>query len=259
LERAKELLAEQGAKTPNLKTVATTDPQSRLMKTRVGFRAAYNAQAVVDDKNQIILAAEVTQQEADNAQLAPMLEQVRHNCGELPRQASADTGYWSLASLEYASSQGVDAYIPAAAKTPRQATALDGWTYDPDTDAFRSDAGEEMYFNRERERGGRNYRIYRKCVGGRKGRKGRKEVWIRTNGLLAEAMRAKLITPEGRAIYKRRQEIVEPVFGHLKACLGLQRLLLRGLQGARIEYLLACTAHNLGKIVRRQALTFAKA
>jgi transposase len=240
LERARKLLAQEGGK-----TVATTDPESRLMRTRVGCRAAYNAQAVVDEQNQIIVAADVTQQEADNAQLPSLLDQTKANCGQLPEQVSADTGYWSTAALEYASNRKVDAYIPAAARTPRQKAVLCGWTYDPTEDVFQSDAGERMYFNRERERDGRQYRVYRKCSGGRK------EVWVRSNGLLADAMRAKLASPQGRAIYQRRQQIVEPVFGHLKAVLGLRRLLLRGLNGARIEYMLACSAHNLGKIIRQ--------
>ena len=95
-----------------------------------------------------------------------------------------------------------------------------------------------------------NTESYRKCSGGRK------EVWVRQNNALGAAMRAKLSTPESRAVYSLRQQTVEPVFGHVKSVLGLRRLLLRGLSGARIEYLLACAAHNILKVIRyKQAQT----
>jgi len=241
LQRAKELLAQEGGK-----AVATTDPQSRLMKTQVGCRAAYNAQAAVDEANHIIIAADVTQDEVDNAQLVPILEQAKEQCRELPKQVSADAGYWSAASLDYLDHESLDGYIATSWTTGRLAASLDGWTYDSEQDVYRSASGEEMYFNREREQGGRQYRIYRKCSGGRK------EVWVRQNNALGAAMRAKLSTPEGRAVYSLRQQTVEPVFGHIKSVLGLRRLLLRGLSGARIEYLLACAAYNILKVIRYQ-------
>ena len=44
--------------------------------------------------------------------------------------------------------------------------------------------------------------------------------------------------------------LVEPVFGQLKEDRGFTTLSLRGLLLARAEYLLACLAHNLGKLLR---------
>ena len=37
-----------------------TDPEARMMKTNEGFQYAYNAQAVVDEESQVIIAAEVS-------------------------------------------------------------------------------------------------------------------------------------------------------------------------------------------------------
>src|SRR5205823_647154 len=50
--------------------------------------------------------------------------------------------------------------------------------------------------------------------------------------------------------YARRKAIVEPVFGQLKDARGFTTLTLRGLARAAGEYLLACLAHNLGKLLR---------
>ena len=64
------------------------------------------------------------------------------------------------------------------------------------------------------------------------------------------AMRFKLRQPDARRRYARRKAIVEPVFGQLKEARGFTTLSLRGLALASGEYLLACLAHNLGKLLR---------
>ena len=63
-------------------------------------------------------------------------------------------------------------------------------------------------------------------------------------------MRFKLRQPDARRRYARRKAIVEPVFGQLKDARGFTTLTLRGLARAAGEYLLACLAHNLGKLLR---------
>jgi transposase len=68
-----------------------------------------------------------------------------------------------------------------------------------------------------------------------------------------ERMRHKLSSPEGRALYKRRKAIVEPVFGQIKEARGLRRLLLRGLAAARAEFNLMALTHNLLKLFRASA------
>ncbi len=71
-----------------------------------------------------------------------------------------------------------------------------------------------------------------------------------------DAMRAKLQTDEGRAIYRRRKAVVEPVFGQQKEARGFRRFLLRGTDKVRGEWSLICAGHNLLKIFRaREAQT----
>jgi hypothetical protein len=48
----------------------------------------------------------------------------------------------------------------------------------------------------------------------------------------------------------RERKKVEMLFAHLKRNLGLRRLRLRGLTGAKGEFLLAATVQNLKKLVR---------
>jgi hypothetical protein len=63
-------------------------------------------------------------------------------------------------------------------------------------------------------------------------------------------MRRKLQTKAGRVIYAARKAIVEPVFGQIKQARGFRQFLLRGLEKARGEWALVCTAHNVLKLHR---------
>lgn len=54
----------------------------------------------------------------------------------------------------------------------------------------------------------------------------------------------------GRAHYRRRKAIVEPVFGQMKYAQGFRGFLLRGKRKVRGEWFLACLSHNLRKIHR---------
>src|SRR3989442_15882966 len=51
-----------------------------------------------------------------------------------------------------------------------------------------------------------------------------------------ERMRSKIRSEAGRALYKMRKAIVEPVFGQIKAARGLRRFSLRGLENVRAGF-----------------------
>lgn len=78
-----------------------TDSDSRIMKHAGGsFEQSYNAHTAVDAEHQIIVAAELTNNAADNDRLPAMLQAVKTTTGELPQQALADAGFRAEASLE---------------------------------------------------------------------------------------------------------------------------------------------------------------
>ncbi len=81
----------------------------------------------------------------------------------------------------------------------------------------------------------------------------------RTRGLPASGpvakMERRLARAPNKRRYRRRQALVEPVIAHLKHLRRLDRLLLRGLPGAQVEWTLACTAHNLTRLARTQTAT----
>ncbi len=65
-----------------------------------------------------------------------------------------------------------------------------------------------------------------------------------------EAMREKLRTEAGRAVYKMRKAIVEPVFGQIKEQRGFRRFSLRGKENVSREWKLVCAVGNLLKLFR---------
>jgi hypothetical protein len=71
-----------------------------------------------------------------------------------------------------------------------------------------------------------------------------------TDASRKEAMRHKLRTELGRAVYRMRKAIVEPVFGQIKEVRGFRRFSLRGKQNVSREWRLVCAVSNLLKLFR---------
>jgi hypothetical protein len=69
-------------------------------------------------------------------------------------------------------------------------------------------------------------------------------------GPLTQAMLRKLKRAGRRSRYRFRKQIVEPVFGQIKAARGFRQFLLRGIDKVSAEWAMICTAHNLLKLAR---------
>jgi transposase len=93
--------------------LSSSDPDSRFLRTREGWQLGYSAEIAVN-QDHLIVAQRVTQHASDNGSLLPMVDAVRAHCGELPRQVSADTGFFSLANLYGLRARGIAGYVPDA-------------------------------------------------------------------------------------------------------------------------------------------------
>jgi transposase len=97
-----------------------TDNQSAKMPTSHGVIQGYNAQAMVDDKHQIIVAAEAMSNGQDHDNLAPMLDVTKENLksigkGEVPLKGvilTADANYHNNKNLSICEAEEINAYIP---------------------------------------------------------------------------------------------------------------------------------------------------
>jgi transposase len=95
------------------------DNQSVKMPTSHGVVQGYNAQALVDSKHQVILAAEAFASQ-DHENLKPMLDGAKKNLQSIGKEPTyfegkpltADSNYHSLNSLTVCKNEKIDAYIP---------------------------------------------------------------------------------------------------------------------------------------------------
>jgi Transposase DDE domain len=83
-------------------------------------------------------------------------------------------------------------------------------------------------------------------VRSKESRPGRK----RGDAALGATDREGALDPEGQALYRRRQQLVEPVFAHTKYIRRADRFLRRGLAACQAESQLIAATHNLLKLWR---------
>ncbi len=89
-----------------------TDPDSRIMRSKPdGWIQGYNAQAVVDEAHQVIVATELTAETTDTGSLPGLVDQVETNTGRRPKRVLADAGYQSDKNLGHLKDKRIDAYI----------------------------------------------------------------------------------------------------------------------------------------------------
>jgi len=186
-----------------------TDPDSRIMKTRLGYKQAYNAQAVVCE-TQVIVAADLTQDANDCQQLHPMVRQAQENldAAQVDQRMgalAADAGYWSEANCAGSNPDGPELFV---------ATTKD-W---------------------KQRKAAREQPPPRGRIPGHLGPR--------------ERMERKLLTKRGRRIYKKRSQLVEPVFGQIKEVRGCGGFMRRGYSACRSEWRVICATHNLLKLWR---------
>jgi IS5 family transposase len=89
-----------------------TDPDSRIMLSKPdGFIYGYNAQAVVDEAHQVIVATAITTEATDTGALPDLVDQVEANTGGRPKRVLADAGYQSDTNLTHLEDKEIDAYV----------------------------------------------------------------------------------------------------------------------------------------------------
>ena len=188
-----------------------TDSDSRLMKLKSGgYAQAYNANVAVEASHQIIVGTSLSSDPTDYYQLKPTVESVKEVTGESPEKYVTDAGYCSNANVSYLEEQGISALICPSRNLPE---LLEPPPSNPP--AAEAPADSEMK--------------------------------VRQKMVLA------LSTEAGRATYSQRKCTVEPVFGQIKGSAGnpgMIGFLTRGIENCRVEWLLHCAVHNIGKLMR---------
>jgi transposase len=131
-----------------------SDPDSRNLKTTRGWVQGYNAQAVVTEQ-QIVLAAEISTESLDTANLQPMVETARAELqaagvSETPGVVLADAGYWKNEAIEALVAQGIQTLVaPDADRRKEPRPGRRGGPYDFVRRVLATDWGSELYLKRQ--------------------------------------------------------------------------------------------------------------
>jgi hypothetical protein len=186
------------------------------------FRAqpSFNAQIAVDSTSQVIVAAAVTQDAVDNGPLVPLLVSVGTNTGRLPAIATADNGYFSEVAITDERLAGIDLYV-ATGRERKAASPLA--SLDPAANATTQTDNLVP---------------------------APQQLSTAPPSSVVQQMRDKLATDTGKATYRLRKSVVEPVFGQIKEARGFRRFSFRGLAKVAAEWDLVALTHNLLKLFR---------
>jgi transposase len=134
--------------------INVTDPDSRNLKTTRGWVQGYNAQAVVGE-GQIVLAAEISTESLDTANLRPMVELAlgelaAAGVSETPGAVLADAGYWKNEAIEALCAQGIPTLVaPDADRRKEPRPGRRGGLYDFARRVLATEWGAELYLRRQ--------------------------------------------------------------------------------------------------------------
>ena len=207
-----------------------SDPDARVQRTHKGFVVGYNAQAIIDTKSGFVIGAHLTNECTDQNQLETTLHACLEMAGELPETLLADGGYSSSRNATALDECGVVGYIPVHHATK--------WTLDEEGELqcpCGSKEHRKEYSTQKKVRCIRH--ICKDC-----GSTFRVPVTTSIPAWLSMIKRAN--DPEAKEMQTCRRRI-ERLFSLTKHRYGLPRFTLRGLQGARIQWLLTLLMVNL--------------
>ena len=257
-EQVKQIEAElEKSERKNLNIV---DKDCTRVNNFQGSGAGYNAQVVVDDKNGLIVSSDAVSANNDLGQFSIQIAQASEVLGTPPRIAVGDSGYAFTEDLAKIDAQHIQVIVPTQRiASGREIGEYDkrNFRYDKDSDCYFCPKKQRLiYDSLNRKKWGKTYIIekaqycqicsaYGQCTRAKRGRK-----IVRLNHEeLRERLEREYLSSQNQIIYKRRQEKVELIFGHIKRNLGVNSFLLRGFAGVRAEMALFSLCFNLRRMI----------
>ncbi len=264
-----------------------TDNESCKMHSSHGTIQGYNAQALVDDKHQVIIHGEAFGDSQDHSLIKPMLDRAKENIKDIGKDEdyfegkilTADSNYHDPDNLKKCDEEKIDAYIPDKRFRSRDSRFRKGriqirgkvgrfnlkdFSYNKGKDEYHCPNGKVLKLRvKKAVVDGVIYKRYGsdsedcmgcelklKCMMNVKGKKRTLSVPIgHVPGNLSKAMADKIDSEKGKKIYSQRIAIVEPVFANITTHKRMDRFTLRGKIKVDIQWMLYCMIHNIGKIM----------
>jgi transposase len=247
------------------KVISPTDPCSAwTAKANKRVQFGYGLNYLIDNAHAIIVDVEATPARTydEVAATRTMIERTDGRLGLKPKRLAADTAYGTGRMLDWLVEREIEPHIPVWDKSRRaDATFSRGdFVFDARADLYTCPGGKTLKTT-GKVHDGRTV-LYRAakadcercplkptCCPNAPQRKVPRDI--------NEAARDHARSLAGTAPYEqstRERKKVEMLFAHLKRHLRFERLRLRGLSGARDEFLLAATVQNLRRLAKLAAM-----
>ena len=251
-------------------SLAPADPASRWTSAHRGpaFHA-YSTNYLIDLDHAVIMDVEASTavRQAELTACKRMISRVQDRFGVRPERLAADTAYGSAEMLAWrVHERGIHPHLPVFDKSARRDGTFerDAFTYDHEDDSYvcpggkrlrprnrhfataRGDVGQDgfiRYRAQQQDCGGCGLR--QRCTPNMPARKVTRSIHEGARDLARD-----IATTDAYVTSRRQRKKVEMLFAHLKRILKLDRLRLRGPNGAKDEFLLAATAQNLRKLAK---------
>ena len=229
------------------------EPEARRMKCAGRQPFAYNAQAVVDQSQSIVVATEVSREESDAGQLVGMVKQAQENTGARAVLSVADGGYGSGSQVALAAAEKLSVLVQPmdGGKQKDNGYSAHDFHYDESSASVSCPQKQQLDFRRQTLQKGQMVKQYRchvkNCPAAAlcKDKKGRRVIEIWPHTAAVQAMRQRLKQAQAQEQLSRRGRIIERHFGHLKQHDGFRRWTVRGLENVRTQWSLLNLTMNL--------------
>lgn len=244
--------------------INTTDSDSIKSKSDRGVKMYHNCQITVDEKNGLIVNADVIGKDNDANQLSVQTKQAQEILGKPPKTICADSGYHSLNDLEKLDSS-ITVIVPAQSQITKERTPKKTKSFPKEH--FRYDNKQDCYLCPENKRLQRtdltipdrpNAIVYKAlgkeckrckhfgaCTTSNIGRK----IIRQKNEALMQQLAKTYLSDVGQKIYKLRKQKVELPFAHFKQNMNMRQLLLRGVEKVNAELNLSAIGYNLTRMI----------
>lgn len=240
------------------------EKEARVMKNSGKRELSYNAQAVVDSKHQIIVGQDVINNENDTESLVPMIKEVVEMTGTEAKLTIADSGYATAEQIHEAERNKYNVLFTLTEKSnisPEGRKDLpyhaDNFRYDESKDVMICPENKELEFHEKGKTKNKKHvlRIYKcshysdcpvrmLCSKSKTGR----EVKLNPFHRSVENYKVWHNEPGNEEKLRKRQWLIEPVFGWIKHNDKFRRFTARGIQNAKAQWSMICSVKNLQKM-----------
>jgi transposase len=251
------------------KVISPSDPSSAwTAKANKRVQFGYGLNYLIDNEHAIIVDVEPTPARTfdEVRATATMIERTQRRFGLKPRRLAADTAYGTGRFLSWLVKQKIAPHIPVWDNSAREDGTFSrtDFVFDPVQDCYTCPAGKQLHPRRKIYRDPRyanpsgDVKKYRaslldcrschlkpRCCPNMSHR----DVPRSIHEEARDHARTHFGTPDFLKSRNERKK-VEMLFAHLKTTLGFERMRLRGLTGARDEFLLAAIVQNLRRMAR---------